>query len=85
MAYSNTYNQTTVDVDKMISYAFRGAGKQAEEITPEYVQADKQALFYILQNSSNRGVNLWLLENIILGAQSNQQILTMPMGTIDVR
>jgi len=69
----------------MISYAFRGAGKQAEEITPEYVQAAKQALFYILQNSSNRGVNLWLLENIVLGAQSNQQILTMPAGTIDVR
>ena len=85
MAYSNTYNQTTVDVDQMISYAFRGAGKQAEEITPEYVQAAKQALFYILQNSSNRGVNLWLLENIVLGAQSNQQILSMPQGTIDVR
>jgi hypothetical protein len=69
----------------MIAYAFRGAGKQSEEITPEYVNAAKQALFYILQNSSNRGVNLWLLENIVLGAQSNQQILTMPEGTIDVR
>jgi len=85
VAYSNTYNQTTVNVDQMISYAFRAAGKQSEEITPEYVTAAKQALFYILQNTSNRGVNLWLLENIILGAQSNQQTLTMPPGTIDVR
>jgi len=85
VAYSNTYNQTKVNVDQLISYAFRAAGKQSEEITPEYITAAKQALFYILQNTSNRGVNLWLLENIILGAQSNQQILTMPEGTIDVR
>ena len=63
MAYSNTTGQTTVNVDQLISYAFRDAGKQAEEMTPEYVQAAKQALFYNLMDLSNMGVNLWLLEN----------------------
>ena len=67
MAYSNTTGQTTINVDQLISYAFRDAGKTAEEITPEYIQAGKQALFYNLQNLSNLGVNLWLLENQLPG------------------
>ena len=68
----------------MISYAFRDAGKQAEEITPEYIDAGKQALFYVLQNSVNRGINIWLQEIVVLGAQTNQQILPMPANTVDV-
>ena len=85
MAYSNTTGETTINVDQLISYAFREAGKTAEEMTPELVGAAKQALFYNLQNLSNRGVNLWLLENILLGAQTDQQILTLPKTTIDIR
>jgi hypothetical protein len=85
MAYSNTTGQTTVNVDQLISFAFRDAGKTAEEMTPELVGAAKQALFYNLQNLSNLGVNLWLLENILLGARTNQQILTLPKTTIDIR
>jgi len=85
LAYSGTTNQTKINVDLLISYAYRDAGKTAEELTPEYVQAGKQALFYILQNLSNRGVNLWLLEDYVTGAQTNQQYINMPDGTIDVR
>jgi hypothetical protein len=85
MAYSGTTNQTKINVDQLISYAYRDAGKTAEEITPEYIDAGKQALFYILQNMSNRGVNLWLLENYLCGAVTAQQQLILPPGTIDVR
>jgi hypothetical protein len=84
MAYSGTYNGTKVNVDQLISYAFRDAGKTSEEMTPEYVQAAKQALFYILQNSVNRGINIWLQKIVILGAQTNQQILDMPSNCVDV-
>ena len=85
MAYSNTTGQTTVNVDQLISYAFRDAGKTAEEMTPEYVQAAKQALFYNLMDLSNMGVNLWLLENQLYGAVTAQQQLVLPKTTIDVR
>ena len=85
MAYSNTYNQTKVSVDQLISYAYRKAGKAAEEVTPEYSQAAKQALFYILQNSVNRGMNLWYLENLVVGAQTNEQWLTLPPNVVDVK
>jgi len=84
VAYSGTYNQTKVNVDQLISYAYRDAGKQSEEMTPEYVQAGKQALFYILQNSANRGINIWLQEVVVLGAQTNQQVLPMPANCVDV-
>jgi len=85
MAYSGTTNQTKINVDQLISYAYRDAGKTAEEMTPEYVEAAKQALFYILMNLSNRGVNLWLLENYLIAPLATQQSLTLPPGTIDVR
>jgi hypothetical protein len=85
MAYSGTTGNTTINVDQLISYAYRDAGKTAEEITPEYVQAAKQALFYNLQNLSNLGVNLWLLENVLVGAVNAQQYLDLPSTTIDVR
>lgn len=85
MAYSNTTGNTKINVDQLISYAFRDAGKMAEEITPQYVNAGKQALFYNLQNLSNLGVNLWLLENKLVGAVEAQQYLTLPSTTIDVR
>jgi len=84
MAYSNTYDQTTITVDQLISYAYRDAGKQAEEITPEYVQAGKQALFYILQNSVNRGINIWLQKTQVLGPKAFQQYITMPYNVVDV-
>ena len=85
MAYSGTTGQTAVNVDQLISYAFRDAGKTAEEITPEYVNAARQALFYNLMDLSNMGVNLWLLENQLYGALTAQQQLVLPKTTIDVR
>jgi hypothetical protein len=84
VAYSGTYNQTRINVDQLISYAYRDAGKTAEEITPEYIDAGKQALFYVLQNSVNRGINIWLQEVVVLGAQTNQQVLPMPTNCVDV-
>ena len=84
MAYSNTYNKTKITVDQLVSYAFRDAGRTAEEITPEYADAGKQALFYILQNSANRGINIWLQQNVVMGAQTEQQWLTMPANCVDV-
>jgi hypothetical protein len=85
MAYSGTTGKTKINVDQLISYAYRDAGKVAEEITPEYIDAGKQALFYNLQNLSNLGVNLWLLENQLYGALTAQQQLVLPATTIDVR
>jgi hypothetical protein len=86
--YSNTSNttaQTTVTVDQMIRFAYKEAGKLAEEMTPEYVQDIRLALWYILINLSNRGVNLWLLEYLMIGSAAQLREYIMPRGTVDVR
>ena len=85
MAYSGTTNQTKINVGQLIEYAFREAGKASEEQTAQYTVAAKQALFYILQNLSNRGVNLWMLENKLIGTVNAQTVITLPEGTVDVR
>lgn len=85
MAYSGTTNETQITVGQLIEYAFRATGKPAEEQTPEYINAAKQALYYILMNLSNRGVNLWMLKNLILGATTDQTVLSLPADTIEVR
>ena len=85
MAYSNTTNQTKITVGQLIEYAFRAAGKTAEEQTPEYINAAKQALYYMLMNLSNRGVNLWMLKNMLVGLIQDQKIVTLPESTIDIR
>lgn len=86
--YSNTSNttaQTTITVDQMISHAYMEAGKLAEEATPEYVQAARRALWYILINLANKGVNLWLLEYYMIGSEAQTRQYTMPKGTVDVQ
>jgi len=86
--YSNTSNttaQTAVTVDDMIRFAYKEAGKLSEELTPEYINDIRLALWYILINLSNRGVNLWLLEYMVFGSEAQQREYTMPRGTVDVR
>ncbi len=82
---SNTTAMTTITVDQLISFAYKEAGKLSEELTPEYINAIRQALWYILINLSNRGVNLWLLEYVVFGSETQTRQYTMPRGTVDVR
>ena len=56
MAYSGTVGQTVVSVQQFIDQGARQAGKLAEELTVEQVQASKQALFFILSNLINQGI-----------------------------
>jgi hypothetical protein len=82
---SNTTAQTVITVDQMLSFAYSEAGKLAEELTPEYINRARQALWYILINLSNRGVNLWLLDYIVMGSSAQTRQYEMPRGTVDVR
>ena len=84
MAYSGTINQTKVNVAQLIEYAFREAGKTAEEQTPEYINAAKQALFYILQSLSNKGIDLWAIKTVLLGALEAQTEVFLPEGTVKI-
>ena len=82
---SNTTAQTVISVDEMISHAYMEAGKIAEEVTPEYANAVRRALWYLLINLSNKGVNLWLLEYMMFGSEAQTRQYKLPVGTVDVR
>lgn len=82
---SNTTGQTVISVDEMITHAYMESGKPAEQMTPQYVQASRRALWYLLINLSNKGVNLWLLDYLVMGGQTATREYKLPVGTVDVR
>jgi len=84
MAYSGTVGQTVVSVQKFIDQGARMAGKLAEELTVEQVQAAKQALFFILSNLINQGINYWCISKKVYGLKPDQYEYLLPLGGNDV-
>ena len=84
MAYSGTVGQTVVSVQKFIDQGARMAGKLAEELTVEQVQGSKQALFFILSNLINQGINYWCISKKVYGLKADQNEYLLPVGGNDV-
>jgi len=84
MAYSGTVGQTVVTVQNFIDQGARLSGKLAEELTVEQVQASKQALFFVLSNLINQGINYWAIDEQVYGLQPNQFEYLLPLGGVDV-
>lgn len=84
MAYSGTVGQTVVSVQKFIDQGARMAGKLAEELTVEQVQGSKQALFFILSNLINQGINYWCISKKVYGLKADQNEYLLPLGGNDV-
>ena len=60
------------------------SGKLAEELTVEQVQASKQALFFILSNLINQGINYWCISKKVYGLNIDQYEYLLPVGGNDV-
>jgi hypothetical protein len=84
MAYSGTVGQTVVTVQNFIDQGARLSGKLAEELTVEQVQASKQALFFVLSNLINQGINYWAIEEKVYGLMPDQFEYKLPLGGVDV-
>ena len=84
MAYSGTVGQTVVSVQKFIDQGARMSGKLAEELTVEQVQSSKQALFFILSNLINQGINYWCVSKKVYGLNPDQYEYLLPVGGNDV-
>jgi hypothetical protein len=84
MSTSGTVSQTTISVQQLIDHGARRAGKLAEELTVEQVQASKQSLYYLLSSLSNYGVNYWAINKVIVGLQPDKYEYFLPVGTVDV-
>ena len=84
MATSGTVGQTVVTVQNLIDSGARRAGKLAEELTVEQVQAAKQSLWYVLSNLVNIGIQYWCINKIVVGLIPDKKNYYLPVGTVDV-
>jgi hypothetical protein len=84
MAYSGTVGQTVITVQNFIDQGARLSGKLAEELTVEQVQGSKQALFFVLSNLINQGINYWAIDEMVYGLLPDQFEYLLPLGGVDV-
>ena len=84
MAYSGTVGQTVITVQNFIDQGARLSGKLAEELTSEQVQGSKQALFFVLSNLINQGINYWAINKQVFGLNADQYEYKLPLGGVDV-
>jgi hypothetical protein len=84
MAYSGTVSNTVVNVQKLIDHGARRAGKFAEELTVEQVNAARESLYFVLSELVNTGINYWCVDKKVIGLQANKQVYDMPVGFNDV-
>lgn len=84
MATSGTVGTTSFNVATLIEKAYRRCNVLPGLITPELLDIAKQNLFLLFNNFSNRGINLWCVDTVMLGITSHKAAYDLPVGTIDV-
>jgi hypothetical protein len=84
VATSGTVGQTQLTTIEILEHAARRCGLLAAQMTPEHLKLMRNNLFLFLSQLSNRGINLWALDRILVGLYPNQVEYEMPVGTIDV-
>jgi len=84
MSTSGTVGSTVITVQNLIDSGARRAGKLAEELSVEQVQAAKQSLYYLLSNLVNRGIQYWCIQKVVYGLVPDHYIYTLPVGVNDV-
>ena len=84
MSTSGEYGQTVISVQNLIDHGARRAGKLAEELTNEQVNAAKDSLYYVLSNLQNRGIQYWAIEKVIYGLTPDEYIWKLPVQVNDV-
>ena len=84
MSTSGTIGQTVIDTDKLIQKSLRRCGLAPQVITPEIVQTATEDLFMLLMSLSNRGLNLWCIDNELMPLKIGQKLYVLPVGTTDV-
>ena len=84
MASSGTVGTTSLDLAKLIEKTYRRCGLPTGAITPELIDIAKENLYLLFQNWSNRGINLWAIDQPLIALRQHKATYDMPVGTIDV-
>jgi hypothetical protein len=84
MAYSGNIGVKTFNALKVIDHAFRRCRLPAQAITSEMQEYALDSLSFMLDELANIRTPAWCVEQQILPLYENNQIVTLPKGTIDV-
>jgi hypothetical protein len=69
---------------RVIEHAFRRCRIPAQKLTPEMISTATETLSLFMAALVARGIQLWLVERILVQAPLNQAAVPMPAGTVDV-
>lgn len=81
---SGTINQTTIDTAVVIEHSLRRCGVKTASQTPEIIDICLENLYLLLVGLSNAGINLWCVEEAMIGLQTGQASYALPPGTVDL-
>ena len=84
MAYSGNIGVKTFNALKVVDHAFRRCRMPAQAITSEMQEYALDSLSFMLDELANIRTPAWCIEQQILPLYENNQIVTLPKGTIDV-
>ena len=84
MAYSGNVGVKTFNALKVVDHAFRRCRLPAQAITSEMQDYALDSLTFMLDELANIRTPAWCIEQQILPLYENNQIVTLPKGTIDV-
>jgi len=84
MTLSGTVGQTNLDAITIIEKAIRKCGKPPSICDSETLYDATTELFNLTQALINDGIPLWTIQKNILGIHTNQSVVDMPVGTVDM-
>jgi len=84
LATSGLIGSTALTNANILDMAFRRAGIPAQKITGEMLTIAKQDLALLFTEWTNKGIQLWCVEKVVLPYVVGQAIVQLPSGTIDV-
>ena len=84
MATSGTVGQTVIPVSRLLEKAIRRCGLSPASLTAETVSNALETMFMFTMSLTNRGLNLWCIEQAEIPLVAGQAAYVLPAGTLDV-
>lgn len=84
MAFSGTVSATTFNALKVVDHAFRRCRIPAQAISGEMQSYALESLYLMLSEFANIKTPSWCIEKVLLPMYQNQQVVELPLGTVDV-
>jgi hypothetical protein len=84
MATSGTYNFNDVQIDDIAREAYERIGQVSDVMDGLQIKSAETSLNFMLSQWVNQGLNLWLIEKIMMPCVVGQPSYSLPDATVDI-